>query len=548
MSDRPNVLIMLTDQQRFDTICAAGFDHMKTPNMDRLVKEGCLFTNAYSPNPICVPARHYLLTGAPGRSHGYFDNGGYAIKDNALPTIARVFSENGYYTAAVGKCHFHPPCEHHGYNELHLMEELPRHISEDAYLQYLKDNGYGHLRNIHGIRTAIYHEPQAALVEEEHVGCNWVAKRAIEWIDQNQDRPFYLTCNWIKPHPPWNIPEGKEDLYRDVDLPEAIERSRERPFPPHENPQYGDGDTPEQKRRIRQAYYTTISMVDEAVGQVLDGLEERNLLDNTMIIFTSDHGEMLQDKGFYQKMLPYESSARVPFIIRSPKHFEAGSRVDAFVDLMDIFPTCIDAAGIDYHYKEANKDYQLFGGSLLPDSQSPWKREREYQFCDSLLGRYRWVMLRDQKYKYVYFFAGGKEQLFDMENDFQELHNLIGTDACPQAELERLRAKCVEYELAYGPGDTVKDGAFIARDYAYEDFDWNNCDKYPRWGYAHFQHFGHTDAEDKLFLDELSAATARSPQGMLARVPMPEEGKRMMGEGFEKLGGDPKELFEKFQK
>ncbi|MGE9289976.1 MAG: sulfatase family protein, partial [Puniceicoccales bacterium] len=517
--------------------------HMITPNLDRLAGDGCLFTNAYSPNPICVPARHYLLTGNPASQHGYYDNSGHEIKDHGLPTLARTFSENGYYTAAIGKCHFHPPKAHHGYCETHLMEEIPAHISEDAYLQFLRDQGHGECRNIHGIRGAIYHEPQAALLPEEMLGPNWVAQRAVDWIGQNADRPFLLTCGWIKPHPPWNLPETKRVLYADRELPEPIVRSRVPPFPTGDNRFYGDEDSDETKREIREAYFTTITMVDEAVGQILSCLETKGILDDTIIIFTSDHGEMLQDKGYYQKMLPFESSARIPMMIRYPEAFSPGSRSDELTDLMDIFPTCLELAGIDYFYNEKHRHYGLSGGSLVPGSHSPWQRDREVQFCDCLQGPFRWVSLRDRRYKFVHFFAGGQEYLYDLENDPGELNNLIGQRE-PYDEIhQRLRSQAIRFETERGPGDTVHNGDFSdCGRFSYNEFDWNNCDKYPRWSYAHFPVLGKGEREAERYLEELTAATRHWPEDRLPAVPMPTEAREALGNGFRKLGGNPQDL------
>ena len=117
---------------------------------------------------------------------------------------------------------------------------------------------------------------------------------------------------------------------------------------------------------------------------------------------------MLQDKGFYQKMLPYESSARIPLLIRYPKVFTPGSRREDLCDLMDIFPTCLELAGIDYYYNDKHRAYPTGGGSLIPGSTSPWQRERDHQFCDCLRERFRWVSLRDERYKFIHFFAGGR--------------------------------------------------------------------------------------------------------------------------------------------
>ena len=150
------------------------------------------------------------------------------------------------------------------------------------------------------------------------------------------------------------------------------------PFP-QDALNYGWEDSDEEKRKIREAYFTTVSMVDDAFGVVMKTLEETNLLDDTFIIFTSNHGEMLQDRGMYQKSVPYESSSRIPFVIRYPKRFEPGSIDERFVDLMDIFPTIIDEAGLNYNYKKSHENYSLAGGSLLPETSKPGTRSREIQ-------------------------------------------------------------------------------------------------------------------------------------------------------------------------
>ena len=138
---KTNVLLLLSDQQRYDTINAAGFPHMRTPNLDRLAREGVLFEQCHSTNPVCMACRHDLITGRPGRDHGYYTN----LEDKPIdhydtPTLPRIFSENGYRTAAVGKMHFYPAREHHGFGEMYLMEELPRRRQDDQYAMYLKED------------------------------------------------------------------------------------------------------------------------------------------------------------------------------------------------------------------------------------------------------------------------------------------------------------------------------------------------------------------------------------------------------------------------
>jgi len=545
---KPNILILLTDQQRFDTLAAAGYPHMITPNLDRLVREGCTFTNGYSTNPICVPARHDLLTGAPGTAHGYFDNSHAPIRDPALPTIARAFTENGYRTALIGKSHFCPPVEKHGYQETQLMEELPRDLSEDAYAQFLSARGHADLRNLHGIRVALYHEPQPALLEEHELGPAWVGQRAAQWIAENKDVPFFLSCHWIKPHPPWNIPKNRAGLYAKANLPEPVPGQRERPFPIEPSDLYGDHDTPEEKRRIREAYFTTITMVDEAIGSVFDVLEQHKLLDRTLIIFASDHGEMLQDRGYYQKMLPFEGSARIPFVLRYPARFAPGSTCSDFADVMDLFPTCLDAAGIDYYYNASHRPYKLHGGSLLPDSSSPWRRDPDHQFCNSLTGKNRWVMMRNRRYKFIHFFGGGGvEYLYDMEADPQELHNLLERDDFPRDVYADLKARAIQMELERGPGGTVSHETFQDVEGDHLPCDWNNNNKYPRWCFNQFQSFGKTDHEADLFLKEWDFVTAQRSKEHGLSIPLLPEAEALLVEGFGKWGHDPQRMIEQLK-
>ena len=502
MKKRPNILLLFADQQRHDTINAAGYEYMKTPNLDRLANSGCVFQNAYSPNPVCMPARHYMMTGQSAKLHGYYTNKAEPIKDEGIPTIPQVLSDNGYNTAAIGKMHFYPPRRHHGFDEMHLMEEIPHRRQADAYLQYLDENGLGKVRNIHGVRPAIYVTPQKSLIPEQHHGVNWVADKSIDWLEKNGDEPFFLMCGWIKPHPPWNIPPEWEGLYKDADLPEPLPCSREFPFSSDNSNWFGDNDSAETKRKIREAYYTSISMVDAAVGRVLDCLEAKGILDDTLIIYTADHGEMLQDKGFYSKMLPYESSAHLPFIVRYPEKFQAASQDERFIDLLDLFPTILDVSGIDYHYKATHRNYPLLGKSIIDKDY-----KRDYQFADYGTDINRWVMLRDERYKYIYYYNGGTELFFDLEKDPGELNNLFKSDSMPQSDFARLKKVCLEYEKERGPENCVQNDDFVALPAKQLEPE-ERFNKFPFWANNQFQRFGKEgqDEEAAIFLQELQQA------------------------------------------
>ncbi|MCC2683211.1 MAG: sulfatase [Paenibacillaceae bacterium] len=454
--DRPNVLILFTDQQRYDTIHAAGYGHMITPNLDRLAADGCIFTNAYTSNPVCMAARHDLLTGLRANDHGYYSNqGNQSIKDYAIPTVARVFSENGYRTAAIGKMHFRPQRMHHGYSELIQMEEIPHRRQDDQYASFLKEEGLGDIQNIHGVRANLYYTQQTSQMDEAHHPNRWVAERSVEWLKHNGDEPFFLFSSWIHPHPPWATPPEFRGQYKSRDIPNPIPKARAYPFNSDVSEWHGDNDSPEKIRSAQEAYYSCVTHVDHHIGTILDYLEQTGKIENTLIIFTSDHGEMLYDRGMHQKSLPYEGSAHVPFIVRYPEKSGRGTKSDRFVDLIDIFPTCLDVCELSY----PKSKYKLEGDSVFAEQPT---RSRDHQFSCYDRGDSRWVMNRDHRYKYIYYYDHGTEELFDMVNDPGETRNLVGSPELPQADFERLKRQAVEFERRHAPAGMVEGDSFVA--------------------------------------------------------------------------------------
>lgn len=415
----PNILLLYTDQQRFDTIQAAGFPHMITPNLNRLVKEGCFFSHAYTPNPVCIPARHNLITGLTAKMHGYSDNNSETM-DSAIPTLPRILSDNGYITRAIGKMHFRPPRRHHGFGKMELMEELPCFREEDEYAVYLKSAGLGHIRHIHGVRHLLYMLPQRSLIPEEHHGSTWVGDRSVEFLKANYNRPFFLWSSWIAPHPPFDVPDSFAGIYDDADIPEPVAGEACVPeFFKTRNRNAGDIPCREVLMRMRRLYYASVTLVDKNIGKILDCMKQLEILNNTLVIFATDHGEMLGDLGLYQKGLPFESACRIPFIMRYPEKIKPGSVRDGFADLNDILPTVLDAAGIEY-----SADHDLPGESLFAGNSV---KDRKVQYVENGCGGRRWIFLRDGRYKYVYFYCG-KENLYDLQDDPEEHNNLLAGD------------------------------------------------------------------------------------------------------------------------
>jgi arylsulfatase A-like enzyme len=457
---RPNILILMTDQQRWDTIKANGADFMHTPNMDRLVKGGCNCINAYSPNPICAPARHNMLTGLTARSHKIPDNVWGVFLPRNIPTIPQILSENGYETRSIGKNHFTPPRRHNGYDRLELMEGVPGYREQDDYLMYLKNHDLGNVLSIHGVRNLLYMVPQRAFIPEEHQGTAWIANRTIKFIENNSGRhPWFLKASWIAPHPPFNVPDEFAEMYKGKNIPKPV--TSKTPISPlaEENKLLGDVPNEDYMQRIRELYYGAISHIDHHIGRILKCLEVTGQLDNTLIFFISDHGEMLGDLGTYQKWIPYDACSRIPMILHFPNRIEKSSLCEKFTDLNDILPTILDAAEIQYP-----GTYELPGESLLKGNEG--KKDRSHQYMEYGEGTRRWISLRNGEYKYNYYYGGALEELFDLKNDPHETSNLLCPDisTIPQAIIrikEELKSELTKWENRWGLEGYVKDGELV---------------------------------------------------------------------------------------
>ena len=505
-----NILLITTDQQRYDTIGAMGYDFMETPNLDRLAAEGCCYPNAYSSNPVCMAARHNIITGLTARYHGFDDN--YFEDDPKtipydLPTLPQLLSDAGYDTIAVGKMHFQPCRRHNGFTKMELMEEIPRHLEDDEYAQYLKEQGYGNLQSPHGVRHLLYMLPQRSLIDEEHHGSAWVAQRSIDHLKKHTGkRPFFLWSSFIAPHPPFDVPEGWADLYKGKKLP-PIKVSK---TPISEIAQWKKciADYPNESylQRARELYYASISFADYNIGRILQQLKDMGEYDNTLILFTSDHGEMLGDHGTYQKMLPYDGSARIPFIMRYPEQLKPGSVDARFVDINDILPTVLQVAGVPYPKPDI-----LPGESIFAENG---RKDRTVQYVEHSRGNRRWVSLRDRQYKYNFYYGGGKEELFDMEHDPDETTNLLheNPDSRILAVKEDLKARLIAMEKQYGLEGCVKDDQFVVleefKGFKYRE---NNPPMFPRY----------QDGEYMSLEEEIKRAVAREPVVKLEELDIP---------------------------
>jgi len=412
---QPNILLIFTDQQRFDTIGALGNPVIKTPHLDRLVREGTAFTSAYTPSPECVPARACLTFGQyPSRVHCY--NNASPMPWQSKDSIQTALRRAGYYTHAVGKCHFTPDKYAYdlaGFHSRDRQEELsgaPRH---DDYLQFLWANGGRHITDPHGVRGEMYYVPQPAQMPAALHPTQWVGDRSVAFLRQRrrrQSQPWYLFSSFIHPHPPFCPPAPWHKLYRDLDVPlPDLPPGGDRLllFINHIQNRYKRRDRGydlQLVRMLRAYYYACISFVDFQVGRLLATLEETGQLDNTLILFSSDHGELLGDFHSFGKRSYHDAASRIPLLARLPGTFPAGKRNATPVSLIDVTATQLAIAGATF------RTHAPDGLNLATLGH----RDRTV-FSQHQQGGWGLYTAVNRRWKYVYSATDQRELIFDRQ-------------------------------------------------------------------------------------------------------------------------------------
>ena len=445
MPRQPNLLLIMTDQQRFDTIHAAGNPQIVTPQLDRLCATGVRFDRAYCEMPECVPARSMVLTGQWGHQTGVMANGKVLSQDRR--TFVHALGEAGYHCQAIGKMHFSPVRAAHGFHDLSLMEEIPITWEEDDFLQYLRSVGYDWVHEPHGIRHERYYLPQVSQLPDEHHGTTWVGDQTVEFIRNAGTQPFFLFSSFIKPHPPFEPTIPYLTLYdpEAMPLPWRAPFDREDAWPLHKMQTYSkwmELTDDNLARQIKAAYYACITQVDAQVGRILDALEEAGRREDTLVVFVSDHGELLGDHYQWGKRAFYEGAARVPFILSQPGTLPEGVVRPQLVGHRDLAATFLAAAGV-------SMTDELAGEDLLPQAMED-TLGRELTFGELFEGpRAIYMALRrdDQgraEWKYAYMPNGGLEHLFYLIEDPREMINRAYDPECAGVNAE-LQGALVEF-------------------------------------------------------------------------------------------------------
>ena len=459
---RKHIFLIITDQQRYDTIAALGFAHMHTPNLDRLVREGTSFDNCFVTAPSCVPSRASLFNGYYPHATGILRNGLHWQR-----TWVGSLAQAGYHCVNVGKMHTIPYDAKAGFHERFVMENKDRYYEgrwfADEWDKALVARGQIKPSRERYRQLPDYKERLGAfewtLPPESHADF-FVGDQACWWL-QTRPKPdaLFMQIGFLGPHPPYDPVARYADRYLeypdlpvpdptppDLDsLPGFLKAKREHDSRvDHDAVLWSLNPTAAQLRRLRAYYLANVSMIDEALGKLLGVLEEKGYLDDSLIIFTSDHGDNLGDHGLSQKWSMYDTVTRVPALVWAPGEVPAGRREAGLCQLFDLGATVLDWAGVPQPPASQAQ-------SLMPALRGePWAG-RDMVFAEqagdvALTGASLFSMARDHRYKAMHILGSDDGQLFDLQQDPQEMHNLWH-DPAHQGERLRLVQALLDWRL-----------------------------------------------------------------------------------------------------
>jgi arylsulfatase A-like enzyme len=459
---RKHIFLIITDQQRYDTIAALGFPYMHTPNLDRLVREGTSFDNCFITAPSCVPSRASLFNGYYPHATGILRNGQPWQK-----TWVSTLADKGYHCVNVGKMHTIPYDAKAGFHDRFVMENKDRYYEG----RWFADEWDKALVARHQIKPSReryrdwpdYKERLGAfewtLPPESHADV--FAGDLASWWLETRPKPeaLFMQVGFLGPHPPYDPVASYTQRYlddpripvpdpqpSDLDsLPSFLKHKREHDSRvDHDAVLWSMNPTEAQLRRLRAYYLANVTMIDESIGKLVDTLERKGYLDESLIIFTSDHGDNLGDHGLSQKWSMYDTVTRVPCIVWAPGEVPQGRREEGLVQLFDIGATVLEWAG-------APLPAGCQARSLMPALRGEALQPREYVFAEqagdvALTGARLITMIRDTRWKAVHIVGSDEGQLFDLQSDPGEAVNLWNSPA-HHAERERLLKALLQWRM-----------------------------------------------------------------------------------------------------
>ncbi|MCZ6680747.1 MAG: sulfatase-like hydrolase/transferase [Candidatus Poribacteria bacterium] len=440
MAKKPNIIFIMPDQLRADFLSCYGATFIDTPHIDSIADSGVRYQNAYSASPVCVPARASLLTGLNAIKNGVTDNGQWLRPDLAacgIQTWPEMLSEQGYYTAAIGKMHFYPWDINLGFQYRVAAEDKRWLYVRDEYYHFLKAHGY---RKLHGNEHPGYHENRGAIVNKipwEYSVDHFVGEGACRFIrNYGDETPFAMMVGFPGPHCPYDPNLEFLEDFDPADMPDSIpEVEGDAPGIRRQNIEGNRGEwngvnytefTEAHKKKIRAHYAALVKQIDYEVGQILDALREKKLMDNTIIVFSSDHGDYLGDHNLIGKGTFFESSIKVPLLVHLPG-VEGSKTCGDLVELGDVTSTLLHFGGCEI---PGHMD-------SIPLPELGIRRETHREHIIGLVSG-GW-MFYDGQWKLCKY-ATGEILLFDLSKDPDEQQNLM-KDSRHWADYVKLDAK-----------------------------------------------------------------------------------------------------------
>ncbi len=465
MPSRPNIVVIMTDQQRWDTLGAYGNTHIRTPNLDRLAGEGALFEKAFVPTPLCTPSRASFFTGQYPSRHGLRANETFPLPENA-PNLLPAFRQAGYATWLVGKDHvFGKQAQERLFDRVVEYGHAGR-VGKDEEIDP-KERALRDLRKSAMRQKFVPHEPSDA----RDAPTARITDAAIELVQGAGEKPFFLWLSYPDPHPPFVVAESYACLYKDQPLPDPVTRPGELDEKPVRQRVarrlMGMSDyAPEDLRRIREIYYGMITFIDDEIGRFARTLDDAGLTESTVILFLSDHGDYLGDHDMIRKSVAlYDCLVRIPMFLRWPAHIPPARIKDTMAESIDLAPTLLELAGLPVPdamegkslvpplsgRSQAHKDrvFALYGVEGAPFTEQDVERvdfpamfAHPYgwgNWVSPLVMRGRMAMVRTLEWKLVVY-KGGEGELYDLVHDPDELRNLYTDPACSAIRTELTHA------------------------------------------------------------------------------------------------------------
>lgn len=436
-----NILFILSDQFRHDCLGTLGHPVVQTPHLDALAAQGTLFSRTYCPTMACGPARASLFTGYYADTHGMQGNQTTLVPPD-LPVLPEYLAQNNYDTALVGKLHLKPMHRDFGFRYIRRHDApysnySPEEAEDSAYLRYLRETAYAE-QPAEAVR--LFTEDEASqhtdelrfmlgsnFVDEEHHEATWAVRESIHYLrhERRKDQPFFLNCSFFGPHQPFLCPEPWDQLYPPDEIPlppdfyygvedKPIFRNSAHMAWRQRRDEWGWNEAT--YRKILSAYYGYVAMIDHGIGQLLQTLQEEGLADDTLVIFSADHGEFGGQYRSFYKGLPYEGSTHVPLIVRDPRIEQQPKTCALNVSNIDLFATCLTAAGATVPADAESRDLTpLWSGQTETwDNRTLWKKGKQ-----SFVVRDDGKLLREgQGAEAVYEF-------YDLQNDPWEEKNQL---------------------------------------------------------------------------------------------------------------------------